>query len=86
MIHEIMTEKDITKALQEETLPKISNQGIRFGLFWVSWDRVVGFEGDESARKIFWETNGFAKSLQDWIKRYQHAYGERVLESTKAGA
>lgn len=78
--HEHPTDKDFLTAHRIEALPKIDRQGIHFGFFWISWDRLVGWDGeDERARKVFWETSVFAKNLKDWIKQYQTVFGEAVL-------
>lgn len=78
--HETPTDKDFLTAHRIESLPKIDHQGIRFGFFWISWDRLVGWDGEDGeARKTFWKTSIFAKNLQDWIKQYQAAFGEVVL-------
>lgn len=52
----------------EEAMPKFQEQGVSFGRFWISYDKLVGCDWNPGAnRDAFWRENVFAKNLHQWL-------------------
>lgn len=53
----------------------IDHQGVQFGLTWISFDKLAGYEGpdeteqDQQIRASWYESSVIAKGLNEWRKK-----------------
>lgn len=54
--------------------PVPDTQGVQFGTTWLSWDKMVGWNGDDQiARDAFWNDRLICRGLMKWANKAREA-------------
>lgn len=53
----------------KRAMPIPDKRGVQFGNAWLSYDKMLGFCGQESERELFYSSDGIACSLIEWANK-----------------